>query len=105
MSVLIVGGDHLGSIIRELNKFGFPEIHHFSGRSNQKIHDRIPQTPEFIIVLYDYVNHNLAAKIKRLANSSGILIIYARRSWPSIEEKIMKNRQQMSKTEEMNSYP
>lgn len=90
MSVLIVGGDHLGSIVKELNKFGFPEIHHFSGRSNQKIHDRIPQTPEFIIVLYDYVNHNLSAKIKKLANSRGIPIIYAKRSWPSIYGKIRK---------------
>lgn len=99
MSVLIVGGDNLGSIVRELTKFGFPEIHHFSGRSNQKIHDRIPQTPEFIIVLYDYVNHNLSAKIKKLANSRGIPIIYAKRSWPAIYEKIMKTRRQTGKTE------
>ena len=100
MSVLIVGGDRLGSIPKELHKFGFTEVHHLSGRGNQKVHNRIPQSPEFIIVLYDYVNHNLAGKIKRFAVNGGIPIIYAKRSWSSICAKIMENRRQADKAAE-----
>lgn len=92
MSVLIVGGDHLGSIPRELDKLGISEIRHMTGRSRQKIHDEIPVSTDFIIVLYDYVNHNLTYKIKKLAGIRGIPVVYARRSWSSIYQK-MKERQ------------
>lgn len=88
MSVLIVGGDRLGNIPRELDKLGFTEIHHLSGRGGQKIHDRIPKTIDFILVLYDCVNHNLTGKVKKLACTRKIPIVFTRRSWPSIYRKI-----------------
>ena len=43
MSVLIVGGDHLGSIPKELDKLGVNEVRHLTGRSGQKIRDGIPR--------------------------------------------------------------
>ena len=36
MSVLIVGGDHLGSIPKELDKLGVNEVRHLTGRSSQR---------------------------------------------------------------------
>lgn len=90
MSILIVGGDHLGSIPRELDKLGIAEITHITGRSRQKVHDGIPSTVDFIIVLYDYVNHNLVHKMKKYAVNRGIPIVYARRSWSSIYQKIKR---------------
>ncbi|WKZ18542.1 MAG: hypothetical protein QY310_14090 [Candidatus Jettenia sp. CY-1] len=41
MFVLIVGEDHLGNIPRELDKLGITEIQHISGRSGQKVRDKI----------------------------------------------------------------
>lgn len=98
MSVLIVGGDHLGSIPKELDKMGVNEVKHMSGRSTQKIRNGIPETMDFIIVLCDYVNHNLSHKIKEYANSKAIPVVYAKRSWSSIYQKIKDNQNQFKKT-------
>src|SRR3989304_6305364 len=97
MSVLIVGGDHLGSIPKELDKIGITDIRHVTGRSGQKIRDGIPETMDFIIVLYDFVNHNLAYKIKKFAENKGIPIVYAKRSWASIYQKMKDSQRQFVK--------
>ncbi len=97
MSALIVGGDHLGSIPKELDKIGVNEIKHLTGRSGQKIRDGIPETMDFIIMLYDFVNHNLAHKIKKHAENKGIPIVYAKRSWSSIYQKMKDSQNQFTK--------
>ena len=97
MSVLIVGGDHLGSIPKELDKLGVNEVRHLTGRSGQKIRDGIPETMDFIIMLCDFVNHNLAYKIKKSAENRGIPIIFAKRSWSSIYQKMKECQNQLRK--------
>ena len=97
MSVLIVGGDHLGSIPKELDKLGVNEVRHLTGRSGQKIRDGIPETMDFIIVLCDFVNHNLAYKIKNFAENRGVPIVYAKRSWSSIYQKMKECQNQLRK--------
>jgi len=97
MSVLIVGGDHLGSIPRELDKLGVNEVRHLTGRSGQKIREGIPETMDFIIMLYDFVNHNLAHKIKNFAENRGVPIVYAKRSWSSIYQKMKECQGQLRK--------
>jgi hypothetical protein len=91
MTVTIVGGDHLGGITKGLDKIGVTYIHHLAGRSGQKIRNKIPENTDFIILLYDFVNHNLACKIKKFAGNKGIPIVYAKRSWSSIYQKIMES--------------
>ena len=97
MSVVIVGGDHLGCIPKELDRIGISKIQHLNGRSGQKIRGKMPDKADFIILLYDFVNHNLAYKIKKLASNKGIPIIYAKRSWPSIYLSIHDHRQELKK--------
>lgn len=97
MSVLIVGGDHLGGIPKELDKIGVTEIRHVTGRSGQKIRDGIPETMDFIIVLCDFVNHNLAYKIKNIAENRSIPVVYAKRSWSSIYQKMKECQLQLRK--------
>lgn len=97
MSVLIVGGDHLGGIPKELDKIGVTEIRHVTGRSGQKIRDGIPETMDFIIMLHDFVNHNLAHKIKDFAENRGVPIVYAKRSWSSIYQKMKECQNQLRK--------
>ena len=41
MSVLIVGGDHLGSIPKELKKIGVDDIKHMSGRNRSHSFTRV----------------------------------------------------------------
>ena len=97
MSVLIVGGDHLGSIPKELDKIGVNEVRHITGRSGKKIRDGIPETMDFIIMLYDFVNHNLAHKIKNFAENRGVPVVYAKRSWSSIYQKMKECQSQLRK--------
>jgi hypothetical protein len=73
MSVLIVGGDHLGNIEGRLKDIGYQEVLHITGR---KIHS--------ILVLTDYVNHNLSKEIKEKAKKQQVPIYFAKRSWSSI---------------------
>ncbi|KKO19580.1 MAG: dihydroorotate dehydrogenase [Candidatus Brocadia sp.] len=97
MSVLIVGGDHLGSIPKELNKIDVTDVRHITGRSGQKIRDEIPEAIDFIIMLCDFVNHNLAYKIKKSAENKDIPILYAKRSWASIYQKMKECQSQLRK--------
>lgn len=87
-----------GEYSQGLDKIDLPEIRHITGRSGQKISDEIPKTMGFIIVLHDFVNHNLANKIKNLAESSSISMVYARRTRSSIYQKIKECQQQLPKT-------
>ncbi len=88
MSVLIVGGDHLGSIPKELRKLGATRIEHVTGRNNRGIRNGMPEGMDLIILLCDYVNHNIAAKMKEEARSQKVPIVFARRSWSSIYQKL-----------------
>lgn len=97
MSVLIVGGDHLGSIPKELDRLGVTNIRHVTGRSGQKIREGIPESMDFVIMLCDYVNHNLAHKIKKAAGHRGIPIVYAKRSWASVHQKMKESQLQLNR--------
>lgn len=88
MSVLIVGGDHLGSIPKELKKIGVDDIRHMSGRNRNVIKKGMPIRMDLIIVLHDYVNHNLAKVTKKLAKEANIPVVFARRSWSSIYKNL-----------------
>jgi hypothetical protein len=88
MSVLIVGADHLGSIPKELKKIGVYDVTHISGRNRNVIKRGMPMTMDLIIVLHDYVNHNLMHVTKKLARESNIPVVFARRSWSSIYKRL-----------------
>ncbi|MHC4269063.1 MAG: DUF2325 domain-containing protein [Planctomycetota bacterium] len=88
MSVLIVGGDHLGSIPKELKKIGVDDIRHMNGRNRNVVKKGMPMSMDLIIILHDYVNHNLAHVTKKQAKENNIPVVFARRSWSSIYKKL-----------------
>jgi hypothetical protein len=83
-SLLIVGADHLGNIEDKLSEIGFDEIQHITGRKCQTVKKEIPENVDLILVLTDYVNHNLSKVIKQKAKEQSIRICFAKRSWCSI---------------------
>ena len=83
-SLLIVGADHLGVIPEKLNSVGFDEVFHLNGRKGQMVKKDIPESVSCILVLTDYVNHNLSTVIKKRAKKQSIPVYYAKRSWSSI---------------------
>lgn len=80
--VLIIGGDHLGSIAQNLRSLGFDAIAHVKGRTERRV--EIPAGTDLVVVLIDYVNHNLAKWVKEQAKARNLPIIFSRRSWSAI---------------------
>jgi len=85
MSILIVGGDRLGKIPDRLKKLGFTEIEHVTGRKKRDIlRAEVFGGHKVVVVLTDFVNHELARATKAKAKEKGKCIIFARRAWPDI---------------------
>lgn len=90
MSVLLVGGDRLGSMVKCLGGHGIEEICHLSGRKKSDMRKlRIPPTIAFVIVLVDYVNHMTAKHIKEQAKAQGVPVLFTRNSGCALEEKLL----------------
>lgn len=87
-SMLIIGGDQLGKITKKLEVAGFKEVIHLNGRKKQMIRKEIPKNVNLILVLTDYINHNLSGVIKRKAQEQGIPICFSKRSWCCIYQEI-----------------
>lgn len=85
-SLLIVGADHLGNITDKLSEIGFHDVSHLSGRKCQSVKKAIPENIDLILVLTDYVNHNLSKVIKQKAKEQSLPIYFAKRSWCSIHQ-------------------
>ncbi len=89
-SLLIVGADHLGTIPQKLEELGVSEVTHLSGRKVQMVKREIPENVDSILVLTDFINHNLAKTLKKKAQDQSVPIYYAKRSWCSIYQALSK---------------
>lgn len=87
-SLLIVGGDNIESLKEKLSDLGFDEVIHVSGRKTNMVRAGIPVHIDLVLVLTDFINHNLSAIIKKKANEQSVPICFARRSWSSIYKEV-----------------
>jgi len=90
MCIVVIGADYLGNIEKNLYSLGVTKLKHIDGRkvSNQnKI--SIPPKTDFVLVLTDYVNHNTAKMVKAIARTQDIPLIFSKRSWGAVEEKLI----------------
>ena len=87
MSVLIVGGDHLGNIPAMLKNIGATRIKHVTGRNKRHSSFEISCQTDIVLVLIDYVNHDLALRIKEQAKLRGVKVLFSRRAWSDISQK------------------
>ncbi|MGJ9384936.1 dihydroorotate dehydrogenase [Salipaludibacillus neizhouensis] len=87
-SLLVIGGDKLGTIPVRLKDLGFQEIVHIDGRKVKMIKKEIPENVDLILILTDFINHNLAKKIKDKAAKKSVPICYAKRSWCAIYQSL-----------------
>lgn len=89
MSVVVVGGDHLGHIERKLYERGVSELIHVSGRKksdNKRV--VLNRQTAAVLIFTDYINHNLMDEVKSQARCLNIPVIFAKRSWSSVEQKL-----------------
>ncbi|MDW7674188.1 MAG: DUF2325 domain-containing protein [Bacillota bacterium] len=89
MCLLVVGGDSLGKIDKNLISLGIKEIVHIDGRNKPcKRQLSIPAKTNLIVVLTDYINHNTSTTIKKLAKEKNIPVVFSKRSWTCVFCKI-----------------
>ncbi|MGM0471859.1 MAG: DUF2325 domain-containing protein [Bacillota bacterium] len=86
MSILIVGGDQLGKIPERLSNCGFTCVKHISGRKCQNCN--LACGIDLVLVLTDYIGHNLCQAVKSEAKEKRVPILFARRSWSCIYKKL-----------------
>lgn len=87
-NLMIVGADHLGNITEKLMNHGVTNVIHMDGRKVKMIKRNIPDYVDVVLVMTDYINHNLAKVIKQKAKSQDVPTYFVKRSWCSIFEVI-----------------
>ncbi|MEW9673086.1 DUF2325 domain-containing protein [Ammoniphilus sp. 3BR4] len=92
MSLMIVGADHLGNIEEKLIEMGFGEVIHITDRKVQDVNREIPEKINLILVLTDFVNHNLAKVIKQKAKEQSLPVYFTKRSWSSIYQVLRESK-------------
>ena len=88
MTVLLVGADRLGNIPKELEEYGCSEIIHWDGRKAQD--KKIPQKVDMVLMLHDFLNHNLMIRIKAEAKRRDLPIVYSRRGTADLKQALKR---------------
>ncbi|MGY4690617.1 DUF2325 domain-containing protein [Salibacterium sp. K-3] len=83
-TLMIVGADKLGSIPKRLQEVGFQDISHVSGRKVKMVQKNIPEDVDLVLILTDFINHNMTDKVKEKAKEQNVPVCFAKRSWCSI---------------------
>lgn len=93
MQVLIVGGDRVESVKRQIIAQGYDHIEHWSGRKKGFLNRSLSSRTRLIVMIYDYVSHSLAITLKNKAHRQGIPIVYCRHSAHELKDKL-SNREE-----------
>lgn len=90
MCILLIGGDRLGNITEKLMKNGFIDIEHITGRKKDAKNFKIPRNIDLVMVLVDFVGHQLTKIVKEESRRSNVKVVYSKRSWTHMEKKIQE---------------
>ena len=88
MTALIVGGDYIEALRREIVAHGHTEVAHWSGRKTADARRALPPGARLVVVLCDYVNHNLMHTLKRNARRNGAALLFCRHSANELRSKL-----------------
>jgi len=87
-----VGGDHIEGLVEQLDGLGLRRIEHWAGRKVRDLNRTIPPDMDLVVVLFDYVNHNLLRQVRQKARRQGLQLVYSRRSAVELRQKIGRLR-------------
>ncbi|TDR73063.1 DUF2325 domain-containing protein [Paludibacterium purpuratum] len=73
MRALIVGGDTVETVRRQLALRGYDQVEHWEGRKTGDCRRTFPLHVDLIVVMLGYVNHNLCKRVRQEAG---------RQDWP-----------------------
>ncbi|MBU3172388.1 DUF2325 domain-containing protein [Clostridium estertheticum] len=90
MCILLIGGDKLGNITQKLIQNGFNDIEHITGRKKDAKNFRLAGNIDLVMVLVDFVGHQLTKIVKEESRRSNVKVVYSKRSWIHMEKKIQE---------------
>lgn len=92
VSAVIVGADRLGNIPNLLQLHNIKIKQHISGResAHQKKTLSLPNGTELLILLTDFLGHNVMKAFRSAAQRSGIKVLACRRSVCSVKAVLAK---------------
>uniref|UniRef100_UPI00333EA818 DUF2325 domain-containing protein n=1 Tax=Castellaniella defragrans TaxID=75697 RepID=UPI00333EA818 len=90
VSALIVGADRLGNIPDLLRDHNIAIRHHISGRdpSHQKKTPQLPSGTDLVILLTDFLGHNVMKTFRTAAQRAGVQVMACRRSVCSVKQAL-----------------
>ena len=88
MSTLVIGGDRIETIRRELGEFGLQDIEHWDGRKPADSRKSIPERIKLVVMVTDQLSHSLLYNATISATRMGLPIIYTRRAAHELRSKL-----------------
>lgn len=90
VSAVIVGADRLGNIPDVLKGHNISILQHISGRdpSHQKKTLQLPSGAQLLILLTDFLGHNVMKTFRAAAQRSGVRVLACRRSVCSVKQAL-----------------
>ena len=88
MTALIVGGDYIQTLKRELLAHGLTNVKHWDGRQSRFAKRTIPGSARLVVILYDYVSHNVSNALRRQATKNGVPLVFCRSSTHELRRKL-----------------
>ncbi|HUH39819.1 MAG TPA: DUF2325 domain-containing protein [Castellaniella sp.] len=92
VNALIVGADRLGNIPELLKDHNIAIRHHISGRepSHQKKTPQLPSGTQLVILLTDFLGHNVMKTFRAAALRAGVQVMVCRRSVCSMKQALVQ---------------
>lgn len=88
MTTLIIGGDKIDTIRRELAEHGLDNVEHWGGRKPADARRAIPARVKLVVIVTDQLNHSMLYNATIRATRLGLPIIYSRRSAHELRSKL-----------------
>ena len=88
MTTLVIGGDKIDSIRRELAEHGLDHVEHWGGRKPADARRAIPARVKLVVMVTDQLNHSMLYNATIRATRLGLPIIYSRRSAHELRSKL-----------------
>lgn len=88
MTALIVGGDYVEPLKREIRAHGHAQVVHWDGRKAGFTKKSIPGGTRLIVILIDYISHSLLISLKRQAGRNSVPLVFCKRSMNDLRRKL-----------------
>jgi len=92
VNAVVVGADRLGNIPELLKGHNIAIRHHITGRdpAHQKKSPQLPSGTELLILLTDFLGHNVMKTFRTAALRSGVRVLACRRSVCAMKQALQQ---------------